>query len=71
MIAAAMILLQCYATRIGAGCMPFSEQPSLAVCQTIARDYQRFDSRALQRTGVPLVVSYRCITRKHDPAQQG
>jgi hypothetical protein len=55
-----VVLLQCYATRTAARCEPFSWHQSLAECRAAAADYQRFDRRALIRTGVPLVVSYRC-----------
>ena len=33
----------------------------MAECRVLAADYQRFDSKALNATGLPAVVSYRCV----------
>jgi hypothetical protein len=35
---------------------------SMAECRTLARGYQKFDTRALSVTGLPAVVSYRCVS---------
>ena len=35
---------------------------SMAECRTLAREYQKFDTRALSVTRLPAVVSYRCVS---------
>ena len=58
---AAIALVQCYATRTQDGCAPLSYHETMAECRVLAADYRRFDSRALNATGLPVVVSYRCV----------
>jgi hypothetical protein len=60
-VLAAIALVQCYATRIQDGCAPLSYHATMAKCRALAEDYRRFDSRALNATGLPAVVSYRCV----------
>ena len=57
----AATLIQCYATRTGDGCAPFSVHVTLAECRALASEYRKFDARALRVTGLPVVVSYRCV----------
>jgi hypothetical protein len=33
----------------------------MAECRALASEYRRFDTRALNVTGLPVVVSYRCV----------
>ena len=54
-------LIQCYASRTGDGCAPLSEHATMAECRALAREYRKFDTRALNVTGLPVVVSYRCV----------
>jgi hypothetical protein len=54
-------LIQCYATRTGDGCAPLSVHATMAECRALASEYQKFDTRALNVTGLPAVVSYRCV----------
>jgi len=58
---AAIALVQCYATRTQDGCAPLSYHATMAECRVLAAEYHRFDSKALERAGVPAVVSYRCV----------
>ena len=60
-VLAAIALVQCYATRTQDGCAPLSYHETMAECRVLAADYRRFDSRALNATGLPVVVSYRCV----------
>jgi hypothetical protein len=60
-VLAAIALVQCYATRTQDGCAPLSYHATMAECRALAEDYHRFDSRALNATGLPAVVSYRCV----------
>jgi predicted aminopeptidase len=60
-VLAAIALVQCYATRTQNGCAPLSYYATMAECRALAEDYRRFDSKALNATGLPAVVSYRCI----------
>ena len=57
----AATLIQCYATRTGNGCAPLSVHATLAECRALASQYRKFDARALSVTGLPVVVSYRCV----------
>jgi hypothetical protein len=57
-------LIQCYATRSGSGCQPLSWYETMAECQALASDYRKFDTRALNVTGLPVVVSCRCMAVK-------
>jgi hypothetical protein len=57
----AATLIQCYATRTGDGCAPLSVHATMAECRKLASEYQKFDARALGVTGLPVVVSYRCV----------
>ena len=54
-------LIQCYASRSGDGCQPLSWNSTMAECRTLASEYRKFDARALRVTGLPVVVSYRCV----------
>jgi len=54
-------LVQCYATRRQDGCSPLSYHATMAECRAQAEDYRRFDTRAINATGLPMVVSYRCV----------
>ena len=54
-------LIQCYATRTKDGCEPMSVHARMAECRALASEYRRFDTRALSVTGLPVVVSYRCM----------
>ena len=54
-------LIQCYATRTKDGSAPLSEHATIAECRTLAKEYGKFDARALNATGLPVVVSYRCV----------
>jgi hypothetical protein len=58
---AAIALVQCYATRTQDGCVPFSYHATMAECRALAGDYRQFDTKALERAGIPAVVSYRCV----------
>jgi hypothetical protein len=58
---AGIALIQCYATRTQNGCAPLSYHATMAECRVLAEDYRRFDSKALNATGLPAVVSYRCV----------
>ena len=58
---AAIALVQCYATRTQDGCAPLSYHDTMAECRVLAADYRRFDTRAINATGLPAVVSYRCV----------
>lgn len=60
-VLAGIALVQCYATRSQDGCTPLSYHATMAECRALAEDYRRFDSKALNATGLPAVVSYRCI----------
>jgi hypothetical protein len=60
----AFALIQCYATRTGDGCAPVSVHATMAECRELASEYQKFDKRALNVTGLPAVVSYRCVAVK-------
>jgi hypothetical protein len=60
-VLAAIALVQCYATRTQNGCAPLSYHATMAECRVLAEDYRRFDSRAINATGLPAVVSCRCI----------
>jgi hypothetical protein len=54
-------LIQCYATRTGDGCAPLSVHATMAECRALAKEYRKFDTRALNVTGLPAVVSYHCV----------
>jgi hypothetical protein len=54
-------LIQCYATRTGDGCAPLSVHATMAECRELASEYQKFDRRALNVTGLPAMVSYHCV----------
>ena len=58
---AAIALVQCYSSRTQNGCAPLSYPATMAKCRTLAADYRRFDTKALNATGLPAVVSYRCV----------
>ena len=58
---AVIALVQCYVTRTQNGCAPLSYLTTMAECRTLAADYRRFDTKALNATGLPMVVSYRCV----------
>jgi hypothetical protein len=60
-VLAAIALVQCYATRTQDGCALLSYHATMAECRALAEDYRRFDSKALNATGLPAVVSYRCV----------
>jgi hypothetical protein len=60
-VLAAIALVQCYATRTQDGCAPVSYHATMAECRVLAEDYRRFDTKALNATGLPAVVSYRCV----------
>jgi hypothetical protein len=60
-VLAAIALVQCYATRSQDGCAPLSYHATMSECRALAEDYRRFDSSALNATGLPAVVSYRCV----------
>ena len=60
-VLAAIALVQCYATRTQNGCAPLSYHATMGECRALAEDYRRFDSKALNATGLPAMVSYRCI----------
>ena len=57
----AAALIQCYASRSGDGCQPLSWHETMAECRALAKEYGKFDTRALRVTGLPVVVSYRCV----------
>jgi hypothetical protein len=54
-------LIQCYATRTRDGCEPLSVHATMVECRTLAKEYGKFDTRALNITGLPAVVSYHCV----------
>ena len=54
-------LIQCYASRSGSGCQPLSWHETMAECRALASEYRKFDTRALNVTGLPAVVSYYCV----------
>jgi hypothetical protein len=54
-------LIQCYASRSGSGCQPLSWYETMAECRALASEYRTFDTRALNVTGLPVVVSYHCV----------
>ena len=54
-------LIQCYATRTRDGCVPLSVHTTMAECRALAKGYGKFDTRALDVTGLPAVVSYHCV----------
>lgn len=58
---AAVVLLQCYASRTQTGCTPLDYPPTMAECRALAQEYSRLDSRAVIVTGVPVVVRYHCV----------
>ena len=58
---AAATLIQCYASRTGSGWEPLSVHETMAECRALASEYRKFDARALRVTGLPVVVSYRCV----------
>jgi hypothetical protein len=60
-VLAAIALVQCYATRTQEGCAPLSYHDTMTECRVLAEDYRRFDSKALARAGIPVVVSYSCV----------
>ena len=60
-VLAAIALVQCYATRSQDRCAPLSYHATMAECRALAEGYRRFDSKALNATGLPAVVSYRCV----------
>jgi hypothetical protein len=57
-----VVLMQCYATRTNDGCVSLSVHTAMAECRALAKEYGKFDARALSVTGLPVVVSYRCVT---------
>ena len=57
-------LIQCYATRTGDGCAPLSVHATIAECRELAKEYRKFDTRALNVTGLPAAVSYHCVAVK-------
>ena len=61
LLALAATLIQCYATRTRDGCAPLSVHATMAECRALAKEYGKFDTRALRVTGLPVVVSYRCM----------
>ena len=61
LLAFAAALIQCYATRTGDGCAPLSEHATMTECRGLAKEYGKFDTRELNVTGVPAVVSYHCV----------
>jgi hypothetical protein len=56
-------LIKCYATRTGDGCALLSVHETMAECRALAKEYRKFDTRALNVTGLPVMVSYRCVAR--------
>ena len=42
-----VVLIQCYATRTRDGCAPLSAHVTMAECRTLAKEYGKFDMRAL------------------------
>ena len=58
---ALIALVQCYATRTQDGCAPLSYHATMAECRVQSADYRRFDTRAINATGLPVAVSYRCV----------
>jgi hypothetical protein len=67
LLAFAATLIQCYATRTGDGCAPLSVHATMAECRALASEYRKFDARALSVTGLPVVVSYRCVPVERGP----
>ena len=49
---AAIVLVQCYATRTQDGCAALSYHATMAECRVLAEDYRRFDSKALAHAGI-------------------
>ena len=62
LLALGVALIQCYATRTRDGCAPVSVHATMAESRELASEYQKFDRRALNVTGLPVVVSYRCVS---------
>ena len=67
LLALAATLIQCYATRTGGGCAPLSVHATMAECRALASEYRKFDARALNVTGLRVVVSYRCVAVESGP----
>jgi hypothetical protein len=67
LLAFAATLIQCYATRTGDGCAPLSVHATMAECRALASEYRKFDARAISVTGLPVVVSYRCVAVESGP----
>ena len=42
-------------------CAPLSVHATMAECRALAKEYGKFDTRALNVTGLPAVVSYHCV----------
>jgi hypothetical protein len=57
-------LIKCYATRTGDGYALLSVHETMAECRALAKEYRKFDTRALNVTGLPVMVSYRCVAAK-------
>ena len=62
-------LIQCYATRTNDGCAPLSMHATMAECRTLAKEYGKFDTRALNVTGLPAVVSYHCVAAEPEASR--
>ena len=58
LLALGAALIQCYRD----GCVPLSVHATMAECRALAREHQKFDTRALGVTGLPAVVSYRRVS---------
>jgi hypothetical protein len=67
LLAVAATLIQCHATRTGDGCAPLSVHATMAECRALASEYRKFDARALSVTGLPVVVTYRCVAVDRGP----
>ena len=66
---AGVALIQCYATRTKDGCAPLSAHATMAECRALAKEYGKFDTRALNVTGLPVVVSYRCVAAEPEASR--
>lgn len=61
---ASAVLMQCYASRSETRCLPFGLYETLVECQKEAKEYSRFDSKALLAVNAPIVVGYHCLQEK-------
>ena len=56
----AAALFRCYTRNGRDDCVPLSEQATMAECRELASEYQR----TVDYTGLPVVVSYHCVSMK-------